>query len=44
MSNVLFVKSNDRPADQAVSVKMYDAFLSAYKEANPSDTITELDL
>ena len=44
MSNVLFIKANDRPADQAVSVMMYDAFLKAYKEANPGDTVTELDL
>ncbi|WP_416297742.1 FMN-dependent NADH-azoreductase [Paenibacillus illinoisensis] len=44
MSNILFVKANDRPADQAVSVKLYDAFLSAYKESHPGDTITELDL
>lgn len=44
MSNVLFVKVNDRPAEQAVSVQMYEAFLSAYKEAHPSDTVTELDL
>ncbi|MBR8645476.1 NAD(P)H-dependent oxidoreductase [[Brevibacterium] frigoritolerans] len=44
MSKVLFVKSNDRPADQAISVKMYETFLNAYKEANSSDEITELDL
>ncbi|MGM0788717.1 MAG: FMN-dependent NADH-azoreductase [Bacillota bacterium] len=44
MSNVLFIKANSRPADQAVSVQMYDAFLSSYKENHPEDTITELDL
>lgn len=44
MANVLLVKVNDRPAEQAVSVQMYDAFASAYKEANPNDTVTELDL
>lgn len=44
MSNVLFIKANNRPADQAVSVQMYEAFLNTYKEANPTDTITELDL
>ncbi|WP_284702826.1 FMN-dependent NADH-azoreductase [Peribacillus simplex] len=44
MSKVLFVKSNDRPADQAISVKMYETFLNAYKEANSNDEITELDL
>lgn len=44
MSNILFIKANDRPADQAVSVKLYDAFLSAYKETHPGDTVTELDL
>ncbi|SCW82634.1 FMN-dependent NADH-azoreductase [Paenibacillus tianmuensis] len=44
MSNVLFIKANDRPADQAVSVKLYDAFLKSYREAHPQDQITELDL
>ena len=44
MSNVLFVKVNDRPADQAVSVQMYNTFLNTYKEENPSDEIKELDL
>ncbi|UUZ80066.1 FMN-dependent NADH-azoreductase [Paenibacillus sp. P26] len=44
MSNVLFVKANSRPADQAVSVKLYDAFLSSYKENHPNDQITELDV
>lgn len=44
MANVLFVKANDRPVEQAVSVKMYEAFLHTYKETHPSDVITELDL
>nr|WP_274649606.1 FMN-dependent NADH-azoreductase [Paenibacillus humicola] len=44
MANVLFVKANDRPAEQAVSVRLYNSFLASYKEANPGDVITELDL
>ncbi|TBL75717.1 FMN-dependent NADH-azoreductase [Paenibacillus thalictri] len=44
MANVLFVKANNRPAEQAVSVKMYETFLQTYKQAHPSDLITELDL
>ncbi|OES43476.1 FMN-dependent NADH-azoreductase [Domibacillus iocasae] len=44
MTNVLFVKANSRPADQAVSVQLYNAFLEAYRAENPSDNITELDL
>jgi FMN-dependent NADH-azoreductase len=44
MANVLFVKANSRPAEQAVSVQLYDAFLESYKKENPADTITELDL
>lgn len=44
MANVLFIKSNDRPAEQAVSVKMYDTFLKTYKKSNPQDKIIELDL
>lgn len=44
MSNVLFIKANDRPADQAISVKLYNTFLESYKQSNPADQITELDL
>ncbi|MFC5650224.1 FMN-dependent NADH-azoreductase [Paenibacillus solisilvae] len=44
MANVLFIKANDRPADQAISVKMYDTFVKSYVESNPNDEITELDL
>jgi FMN-dependent NADH-azoreductase len=43
MANVLFIKANDRPVEQAVSVKMYETFLHNYKESHPSDVITELD-
>jgi len=44
MSKVLFIKVNDRPSDQAVSVKMYETFLATYKESHPNDEIIELDL
>ncbi|OIK12991.1 FMN-dependent NADH-azoreductase [Bacillus sp. MUM 116] len=44
MSKVLFIKANNRPTDQAVSSKMYEAFLNTYKEANPTDETMELDL
>lgn len=44
MSNVLFVKANNRPADQSVSVQLYNQFLASYKESHPQDEITELDL
>lgn len=44
MANVLFIKANGRPADQAVSVKLYDAFVKSYKESHNGDQITELDL
>lgn len=44
MANVLFVKANSRPAEQAVSVQLYDAFLASYKEAHPQDKVVELDL
>ncbi|MCA0753755.1 FMN-dependent NADH-azoreductase [Paenibacillus sp. N4] len=44
MANVLFIKSNDRPSDAAISNQMYDTFLASYKEVNPNDIITELDL
>ncbi|WP_026590512.1 FMN-dependent NADH-azoreductase [Bacillus sp. UNC437CL72CviS29] len=44
MTTVLFVKANNRPADQAVSVRLYEAFLASYKESHPNDTVVELDL
>lgn len=44
MANVLFVKANSRPIEQSVSVKLYHTFLDKYKEANPEDQVTELDL
>ncbi|KWX70107.1 FMN-dependent NADH-azoreductase [Paenibacillus jilunlii] len=44
MSKVLFIKANNRPADQAVSVQLYNTFLASYKETHPQDQITELDL
>jgi len=44
MSTILFIKANDRPADQAISSKMYEVFFNTYKEASPADEITELDL
>lgn len=44
MTTVLFVKANNRPANQAVSVKLYEAFLASYKESHPNNTVIELDL
>jgi len=44
VSTVLFVKANDRPVEQAVSVKLYYAFLESYRKSHPDDTIIELDL
>ncbi|MBP1989754.1 FMN-dependent NADH-azoreductase [Paenibacillus eucommiae] len=44
MANVLFIKANDRPAEQAISLQMYETFLNTFKETHASDVITELDL
>ncbi|MDI3411968.1 FMN-dependent NADH-azoreductase [Bacillus sonorensis] len=44
MAKVLFIKANSRPAEQAVSVKLYQAFLDSYKKSHPEDQTTELDL
>ncbi|MEW9668047.1 FMN-dependent NADH-azoreductase [Ammoniphilus sp. 3BR4] len=44
MAKVLFIKANSRPIEQAVSVKLYDAFLNSYKESHPQDEVIELDL
>ncbi|MNH78186.1 FMN-dependent NADH-azoreductase 1 [compost metagenome] len=44
MAHVLFVKANNRPAEQAVTVKLYESFLQSYKETHPDDLVTELNL
>ncbi|HWO97724.1 MAG TPA: FMN-dependent NADH-azoreductase [Bacillus sp. (in: firmicutes)] len=44
MANVLFIKANSRPIEQAVSVQLYQAFLDSYKESHSEDNIIELDL
>lgn len=44
MENILFVKANDRPSDQAVSSRMYDTFLNNYRKSHPNDSITEVNL
>ena len=44
MSNVLFIKANNRAIEQSVSVKMYHEFLESFKASHPEDQITELDL
>lgn len=44
MSTTLFIKANDRPAEMAVSVQLYEAFSHTYRETHPSDQIVEVDL
>ena len=44
MSNVLFVKGHPGTAASSVSVKLAEAFLDAYKAANPNDTISTVDV
>ncbi|SDN75986.1 FMN-dependent NADH-azoreductase [Alkalicoccus daliensis] len=44
MANVLFIKANSRPDDQAVSLQMYNTFKANYLKENPNDRIQELDL
>lgn len=44
MSKILFIKANNRPSDQAVSVKMYDAFVESYRKLHPKEEFVELDL
>ncbi|RUT29846.1 FMN-dependent NADH-azoreductase [Paenibacillus zeisoli] len=44
MAHVLFVKANNRPVEQAVTVKLYESFVKTYKETHPDDLVTELNL
>ncbi|MFE4034276.1 FMN-dependent NADH-azoreductase [Priestia sp. YIM B13491] len=42
MSYTLFIKANDRSASEAVSVKLYDAFLESYQQSHQDEEIIEL--
>ena len=44
MKTVLFIKANNRPEEEAVSVKLYETFLDSYKKSHPQDKVIELDL
>ena len=44
MSYTLFIKANDRSASEAVSVKLYDAFLKSYQQSHQDEEIIELNL
>lgn len=44
MSHVLFIKANNRPVEQSVTVKLYESFLKSYKESHPEDLVTELNV
>lgn len=44
MSYTLFIKANDRSASEAVSVKLYDAFLESYQQSHQDEGIIELNL
>lgn len=44
MATVLIVKGHPLTAEESRSVKALDTFLTSYKETNPEDTITVLDL
>ncbi|MDI3095158.1 FMN-dependent NADH-azoreductase [Priestia megaterium] len=44
MGYTLFIKANDRSASEAVSVKLYDAFLASYQQSHQGEEIIELNL
>lgn len=44
MAHILFIKANNRPVEQAVTVKLYESFVKSYKENHPDDLVTELNL
>ncbi|PSL48448.1 FMN-dependent NADH-azoreductase [Salsuginibacillus halophilus] len=44
MANVLFIKANGRPDDQAVSLQLFNTFKAQYVENHPEDHIEEIDL
>jgi len=44
MSKLLVVKVNPKPVEASAGLAVGQAFINAYKEANPNDTVTELNL
>mgnify|MGYP005839913141 CR=1 FL=1 len=44
MSKVLYVTANPKTEDQSFSLSVGRAFLDAYRQENPQDEITEVDL
>lgn len=44
MSKVLFVKANDRTAEESATVKLFNSFYDSYKASHPNDEVTVLDL
>ncbi|GAB2022410.1 FMN-dependent NADH-azoreductase [Pseudolactococcus yaeyamensis] len=44
MSNILVIKGHPLTSESSFSLKALNQFLSTYKAANPSDTITVLDV
>jgi FMN-dependent NADH-azoreductase len=44
MATVLYLKANPKPVAASFTLRLADAFITAYKESHPKDTVTELDL
>lgn len=44
MSNVLYIKANAKPQGVSRTFKISDAFIEAYMQSHPGDTVTTLDL
>lgn len=44
MAKILYITANPKPIEQSFSLSVGKAFMDAYKQENPNDQITELDL
>jgi len=44
MSNILYIKANVKPEGMSRTFRISDSFLENYKNKNPGDSITTLDL
>lgn len=44
VAKVLYITANPKPEDQSFSLSVGRSFLNAYREENPRDEITEIDL
>ena len=44
MAKMLVVKANPKPVERSVGLSVGESFINSYKNANPNDSVTEINL